>query len=151
MSMVIEKRPKMSDENLFALFHNAERALSKEPNLAAESVIKAIEHEWKERLDRARAGTRSTATPNDGMLVTLGYRVGSVNGEKAPIFDCPDVSFTDDAAIGTTAPCCGESDDSTDCSRTSRSDGKVRTCNVLAFDRVSRRLGHCQLSRLIVL
>jgi hypothetical protein len=52
MSMVIEKRPKMSDENLFALFHNAERALSKEPNLAAESVIKAIEHEWKERLDR---------------------------------------------------------------------------------------------------
>jgi hypothetical protein len=85
MSMVIEKIPTMSDEDLLALFHNAARLLSKGPNLAAESVIKAIEREWKKRLDRARAGTRSTARPNDGMLATLGYRVGSVNGEKTPI------------------------------------------------------------------
>jgi hypothetical protein len=85
MLLVVEKIPGMNDEELLTLFHNAAKALSKEPNLAAKSVIKAIEHEWKKRLDRARAGTRSTARPNDGMLATLGYRVGSVNGEKTPI------------------------------------------------------------------
>jgi hypothetical protein len=83
--MVIEKIPTMSDEDILALLHNATRLLAKGPNLAAESVIKAIEREWKVRLDRARAGTSSTARPNDGMLATLGYRVGSVNGEKMPI------------------------------------------------------------------
>lgn len=85
MSMVIEKIPKMSDEDLLILFHNAAKSLSKEPNLEAASVIKAIGNEWTKRLDHARAGTRSTERPNDGMLATLGYRVGSVNGEKTPI------------------------------------------------------------------
>src|SRR5437899_1249505 len=80
---IIEKIPKMEDEDLLVVFHNAASKLSTNP--AAESVITAIEHEWKKRLDRARAGTYSTARPNDGMLATLGYRVGSVNGEKTPI------------------------------------------------------------------
>lgn len=73
MSLIIEKIPKLKDEELLVLFHNAASKLSTEPNLAAERVIAAIEHEWKKRLDRARAGTYSTARPNDGMLATLGY------------------------------------------------------------------------------
>ena len=85
MSMIIEKIPKMSDEELLILFHNAAKSLLKEPALEAASVIKAIGNEWAKRLDHARAGTRTTERPNDGMLATLGYRVGSVNGEKTPI------------------------------------------------------------------
>jgi hypothetical protein len=85
MSMVIEKIPKMSDEDLLNLFHNAAKSLSKGPNLDAASVIKAIGNEWAKRLDHARAGIRSTERPDDGMLATLGYRVGIVNGEKTPI------------------------------------------------------------------
>jgi hypothetical protein len=85
MSMVIEKIPKMSDEDLLNLFRNAAKSLTKSPNHEAASVIKVIGNEWTKRLDQARAGTSSTERPNDGMLATLGYRVGSVNGEKTPI------------------------------------------------------------------
>ena len=46
MSTIIEKIPKMNDQELLVLFHNAANKLSKEPNLAAESVMSAIEHEW---------------------------------------------------------------------------------------------------------
>jgi hypothetical protein len=85
MPRVIENIPNMKDEDILALFHNAARMLSMNPNLEAASVIQAIGREWKKRLERARAGTLSTERPNDGMLSTLGYRVGSVNGEKTPI------------------------------------------------------------------
>jgi len=84
MSMIIEKMPKMNDEELLVLFHNAASKLSTGLNPAAESIIAAVEHEWKKRLERARAGTHLAARPNEGMLATLGYRVGSVNGEKTP-------------------------------------------------------------------
>ncbi len=85
MLRVIENIPKKSDEDLLAIFNNAAKALSKGPNLEAAAVIKAIGDEWKNRLVHVRAGTRSTERPNEGMLATLGYRVGSVNGEKTPI------------------------------------------------------------------
>ena len=75
----------MSEKDLFNLFHNATRNLSKAPNIAAETVIAAVASEWQKRLDRARAGKYSPVRPNDGMLATLGYRVGSVKGEKTPI------------------------------------------------------------------
>jgi hypothetical protein len=85
MPNIVKQIPTMNDQDLLNLFHNAIRMLLKEPNVAAESIIAAIEREWNERLDRARAGTYSYTTPNEGMLATLGYRVGSVNGEKTPI------------------------------------------------------------------
>ena len=85
MSMIIEKIPNMSDGDLLVLFHNAVKLLSKGPNLEAAPVIKAIGNEWTTRLDHARAGARITERPDDGMLATLGYRVGSVNGEKTAI------------------------------------------------------------------
>ena len=84
MSLIIEKIPKMRDEDLVVLFGHAANKLSTEPNLEAESVIAAIEREWILRLDRARAGTHSTARPAEGMAAKMGYRVGSVNGEKTP-------------------------------------------------------------------
>jgi hypothetical protein len=85
MSMIIQKIPNMNDEDLLILFQNAAKSLSKGPVLEAASVIKAIGSEWTIRLDRARAGTRTAERPNDGMLATLGYRVGSLNGEKTPV------------------------------------------------------------------
>jgi len=85
MPNIFNKIPTMNDQDLLNLFHNASRKPLKGPDAAAESVIATIEREWNKRLDRARAGTYSYATPNDGMLATLGYRVGIVNGEKAPI------------------------------------------------------------------
>lgn len=85
MAGIVTNIPAMDDQDLLNLFNNATRMLSKGVNVKAESVIVAIEGEWKKRLDRARAGTYSTARPNDGMLATLGYRVGSVNGEKTLI------------------------------------------------------------------
>jgi len=84
MSMIIEKIPKMKDEDLLVLFHNASGKLSAGQNTAAVAVIAAVEHEWKERLERARAHAYLAARPNEGMLSTLGYRVGSVNGERTP-------------------------------------------------------------------
>jgi hypothetical protein len=84
MSTIIEKIPNMNDQDLLVLFHNAASKLSTGLNPAAESIIEAVEQEWKKRLDRARAGAHLPARPNEGMLATLGYRVGSVNGEKTP-------------------------------------------------------------------
>jgi hypothetical protein len=84
MSMVLEKIPKLNDGELLVLFRNAASKLSTELTRTAESIIAAVEDEWKKRLERARAGTYLAARPNDGMLATLGYRVGNANGEKTP-------------------------------------------------------------------
>jgi hypothetical protein len=75
----------MSDEELLNLFTNAIVKLTNEPNAAASSVKAAVEREWKKRLDRARKGRYSPVTPQIGMLATLGYRVGKVNGEKGSV------------------------------------------------------------------
>jgi hypothetical protein len=82
--MIMEKIPKMNDEELLALFRNAISKLSTDLKGAAESIIDGVEHEWKKRLHRARAGRYLAARPSDGMLATLGYRVGNVSGEKTP-------------------------------------------------------------------
>jgi hypothetical protein len=82
--MIMEKIPKMNDEELLVLFRNAISKLSTDLKGAAESIIDGVEHEWKKRLERARAGTYLAARPSDGMLATLGYRVGNVSGEKTP-------------------------------------------------------------------
>jgi hypothetical protein len=62
MSMIIEKIPKMNDEELLVLFHNAGSKLSTELNLAAESVITAVEQEWKKRGEFSRYATDSSAS-----------------------------------------------------------------------------------------
>ena len=48
----IKQIPTMSDQDLLNLFQNASRLLLKGPNVAAESVIAAIERAWKKDLLR---------------------------------------------------------------------------------------------------
>ena len=55
------------------------------PNVQAESIIADIECEWKRRLDLARAGNCAYGSPPEGMLATLGYHVGNVEGESTPV------------------------------------------------------------------
>jgi len=85
MSDITKKIPKLADDELLNLFKNAVRLLSKSENTPALEVVNAVGKEWKKRLELARAGKYSPATPDIGMLATLGYRVGSVNGEKTAI------------------------------------------------------------------
>jgi hypothetical protein len=85
MPGLINKIPTMSDEQLLNLFKNAIRLLSKSNSTDAQLVITTVGQEWKKRLDLARTGMYSPQTPDIGMLATLGYHVGSVNGEKTPI------------------------------------------------------------------
>jgi len=85
MPAIVTKIPTMKDDDLLNLFHNASQMLSKGQNVDAESVIVAIDREWTARLNRARAGRYSAQTPAIGMLSTLGYHVGTVQGEKTPI------------------------------------------------------------------
>jgi hypothetical protein len=83
---IINKIPTMADQELLNLFKNATCLLVEDKNVeAAESVITAVEQEWKNRLSLARAGHHSYATPHVGMLATLGYHVGSVQGEKSSV------------------------------------------------------------------
>jgi hypothetical protein len=77
--------PKLRDDQLLNLFINATRILSARPDVEARRVILAIEHEWKRRLDRARAGKYLPQNPKIGMLGTLGYHVGAVQGAKTTI------------------------------------------------------------------
>jgi hypothetical protein len=52
---------------------------------AAASALAAIEREWRKRVDRARTNShRSDALPV-GILLTLGYRVGSTNGAPTTV------------------------------------------------------------------
>lgn len=85
MPSIVSKIPIMTDEDLLNLFRNAIAKCTQGPNEAAQLVKVAVEREWKNRLDRARAGNVSVASPNVGLLATLGYRVGSVKGEKTSI------------------------------------------------------------------
>ncbi len=82
---IIELIPTMEDEKLFNVFENSANKLSEGPNVEADSVLAAVEREWKKRLDLARAGKYSTARPKIGMLKTLGYQVGHVQGETPRI------------------------------------------------------------------
>jgi hypothetical protein len=76
---------KLSDAELFGLFKNANRMLSRGPNIQVDSVIAEIEREWKNRSKMVRAGVHEYTSPQEGMLATLGYHVGNQNGERTPV------------------------------------------------------------------
>jgi hypothetical protein len=82
---VLEKLPKMTDEDIFKLFQNAIRLSLKGPNKDADRVIQAIEQEWQRRRELARKGEYQTTRPVSGMLAALGYHVGHRNGSPAPL------------------------------------------------------------------
>jgi serine/threonine protein kinase len=61
----------------------AVQLIAKQPHREAESVIAAIQKEWKRKVE-AGVTTYVPERPNEGMLSTLGYRVG-LNGERKKI------------------------------------------------------------------
>lgn len=74
----------MNDNDILALYKNATRLLVKNGNPDAGAVIAAIQNEWCCRLSKAKKGEYRAATPNLGMLKTLGYSVGQ-DGAKTRI------------------------------------------------------------------
>jgi hypothetical protein len=83
MQRIINAIPTMSDQQLLNLFKNAVQLISRSENPDAQSVLAAIEREWKQRLDRARDGKTIAERPSRGMLQELGYKVGE-SGERTP-------------------------------------------------------------------
>jgi len=78
---VIERIPDMTDESLLVLFKNCIGELEKGTSLLAQSVIEAIESEWRRRVQRTFYFVQ---LPKVGMLAALGYHVGQ-GGEKMPV------------------------------------------------------------------
>jgi hypothetical protein len=83
MPRIVEKIPSMDDNQILHLFNNAMR-LSEKPEKAneAEVVLLAIQNEWLKRLLRYQQHQYKAATPEVGMLKTLGYHVGN-DGDKS--------------------------------------------------------------------
>jgi hypothetical protein len=86
MPSIEERIPSMTDQELLNLFENATgKLLDPKHAAAAGSALAAIDHEWKKRLEGARAKLSPDESPSIGMLATLGYRVGTTNGETKAI------------------------------------------------------------------
>jgi hypothetical protein len=84
MAKLVELIPNMSDRELLTLFRNASNLVAEGKNVQnAESAIFAIERQWKKQLDNTADNDHTI--PATGMLATLGYHVGSAQGEKACI------------------------------------------------------------------
>ncbi|TLS66493.1 hypothetical protein FEF65_10010 [Mariprofundus erugo] len=73
---IILKIPDMDDNKLLVLFHNALRK-KEQGDSRAESVLDAVQSEWKLRLEQAKLGKYKATMPEEGMLKTFGYCVGS--------------------------------------------------------------------------
>ena len=68
----------MDDNKLLRLFHNVIDHLEKGKKIdEAFSLLNQIEHEWKKRLDDYLKGDRKATRPDQGMLKTIGYKVGN--------------------------------------------------------------------------
>ena len=68
----------MDDNKLTKLFANAlemKRKRKMEEN--ADNVIKAVQQEWDKRLKLQKEGRYKADTPDQGVLKTVGYKVGN--------------------------------------------------------------------------
>lgn len=75
---VLEKIPQMDDNELSRLFANAIDLISRDKQVEqALKVKKAIQVEWKSRLEAFHSGNYKADTPDVGILKTIGYRVGN--------------------------------------------------------------------------
>ena len=82
---VIQNIPNLDDNALSRLFVNAQKLLDKnEENFDARQVIEAIKSEWKIRLQLFNQNKYKAATPENGVLSVVGYKVGN-EGEKTSI------------------------------------------------------------------
>lgn len=68
----------MDDNKLLKLFHNVIDHLEKGKKIdEALNLLNQIEHEWKKRLDNYLNGDQKATRPDQGMLKTIGYKVGN--------------------------------------------------------------------------
>jgi len=68
----------MDDNKLLKLFHNIIDHLEKGKKIdEALNLLTQIEHEWKKRLDNYLNGDQKATRPDQGMLKTIGYKVGN--------------------------------------------------------------------------
>ena len=68
----------MDDNKLAKLFTNAlEMKRKKKMEENADNVIKAVQAEWKKRLELYQKGSYKADTPDQGVLKTVGYKVGN--------------------------------------------------------------------------
>ena len=82
---VIQNIPNLDDNALSRLFVNAQKLLDKnEENFDARQVIDAIKSEWEIRLQFFNQNKYKAATPENGVLSVVGYKVGN-EGEKTSI------------------------------------------------------------------
>ena len=68
----------MDDNKLLRLFHNVIDHLEKGQKVdQALDLLNQIELEWKKRLENYLMGDERVTRPDQGMLKTIGYRVGN--------------------------------------------------------------------------
>ena len=68
----------MNDADLLKLFKNALRLVREERLVTeAQEAIEAIQLEWEKRLELAKGKKYKADIPEEGMLRTLGYKVGN--------------------------------------------------------------------------
>ncbi len=75
---ILNNIPLMDDNKLTKLFANAlemKRKRKMEEN--ADNVIKAVQQEWDKRLKLQKEGRYKADTPDQGVLKTVGYKVGN--------------------------------------------------------------------------
>lgn len=69
---------KLDDNELLKLFHNVIEHLDKGKKVSeARSILQQIEDEWKIRLVDYLLGDKKSTRPEQGMLKTIGYKVGN--------------------------------------------------------------------------
>jgi hypothetical protein len=74
----IIKLEKFDDNKLLRLFHNALNLIEKENHVdAAYEQISLIENEWASRVEKYMMGVSKSTRPDNGLLSTMGYKVGN--------------------------------------------------------------------------
>lgn len=75
---IIDKIPGMGDNDLMKLFKNALRLIREERMVKeAQDVTFAIQQEWGKRMELAKEKNYKAETPEEGLLKTMGYKVGN--------------------------------------------------------------------------
>tara|TARA_B110000503_G_scaffold139953_1_gene229574 strand:- start:2409 stop:2897 length:489 start_codon:yes stop_codon:yes gene_type:complete len=75
---VLDNIPLMDDNKLAILFSNALEMKRKKKNEDnANLVISAVQSEWRIRLDLFKQGNYKADRPDQGILATVGYKVGN--------------------------------------------------------------------------
>ncbi len=80
---IVAKIPSMSDGELFNLYQNCVQRVIGDHLQKTEAleILKAVNAQWRVRLEGAKSGDYKAESPEKGVLATVGYKVGNF-GEK---------------------------------------------------------------------